>query len=167
MLWIGGALLLLLLALDGLMPPTAFSHASAEVRFPPIRIRSDLKGPEAVVIDTSQVMRRPIPDHDIAAAEPVTPSRPESDADQAQPFTTLQGTAADHSTLTSQPAPAAREAFAQLDRPDQSGNRKPARPVSATRRHAQRRIEASRQHAERLRHLACDWCGPSSPGQAY
>ena len=56
MLWVGGTLLLLLLALDGLMPRTAFSHAAtAEVRFPPIRIHSAVKGPEAVVIECALV----------------------------------------------------------------------------------------------------------------
>ena len=75
-LWVGGTLLLLLFALDGLMPRTAVSHAAtAEVRFPPIRIHSVMKGPEAVVIDTSQTMLRPVPNQEVAAAQTVTPSR--------------------------------------------------------------------------------------------
>ena len=76
MLWVAGTLLLLLFALDGLMPRTAVSHtATAEVRFPPIRIHSAVKGPEAVVIDTSQTMLRPVPNQEVAAAQTVAPSR--------------------------------------------------------------------------------------------
>jgi hypothetical protein len=166
-LWIGGALLLLLLALDGLMPRTAFSHAArAEVRFPPIRIHSDVKGPEAVVIDTSQAVLDAIPNQEAAAAEIVTPSGPESigPAEQSEVLSALQGAGADHGTSPPRPA---REAFAQLEQPDQFAKSQPARPVSATRRHAQRRVEPSRQHAHRFRDLACDRCGSSSPGQAF
>lgn len=53
-LWVGCALLSLLLAADWTLPapaprPITDSHSA----LPPIRIRSDTKGPEAVVIDTS------------------------------------------------------------------------------------------------------------------
>jgi len=50
---IGGVLLLLLWVADGLMPRFASGGAlTARVAFPPIRIRSDVKGPEAVAIVT-------------------------------------------------------------------------------------------------------------------
>ena len=54
-LWVGGALLVLLFAADSLLPAPLPSKL-IELHFtrPPIRITSDLRGPEAVVIDTSQ-----------------------------------------------------------------------------------------------------------------
>lgn len=69
-LWVGSALLLLLLAVNSLMPHAA-SRDAAEIEFPPIRIRSDVKGPDAVVIDTSHAMLGAVSDGDIAASEPV------------------------------------------------------------------------------------------------
>ena len=53
-LWVGGTLLGLFFAADALMPPPAASrYFSATAKMPTIRIHSELKGPEAVVIDTS------------------------------------------------------------------------------------------------------------------
>jgi hypothetical protein len=66
--WVGGALLLLLLAAGWTLPapapsPLADSHSA----LPPIRIRSDTKGPEAVVIDTNGFgLRARAAEHDIA-----------------------------------------------------------------------------------------------------
>ncbi|CCE08411.1 exported hypothetical protein [Bradyrhizobium sp. STM 3843] len=76
LLWVGGALLLLLFALDGLLPQTASSEAfSASTELPPIRIRSEIKGPEAVVIDTSRAARLPTqPNDEAAASEPSSPT---------------------------------------------------------------------------------------------
>lgn len=71
---VGGALLLLLLAADWTLPapapsPLTDSHSA----LPPIRIHSDIKGPEAVLIDTSGFgLRARPPEHDIA---PEAPSR--------------------------------------------------------------------------------------------
>lgn len=71
-LWVGCALLSLLLAADWTLPapaprPITDSHSA----LPPIRIRSDTKGPEAVVIDTSGSGLRARPaEHDIAAEAP-------------------------------------------------------------------------------------------------
>ena len=54
-LWVGGALLVLLFAADSLLPaPLPSKLIESHSTLPPIRITSDLKGPEAVVIDTSQ-----------------------------------------------------------------------------------------------------------------
>ena len=69
-LWVGGALLVLLFAADSLLPaPLPSKLIESHSTLPPIRIISDLKGPEAVVIDTSQPGFLPmLPDKEIAAA---------------------------------------------------------------------------------------------------
>ena len=69
-LWIGGALLVLLFAADSLLPaPLPSKLIELHSTLPPIRITSELKGPEAVVIDTSQPGFLPmLPDKEIAAA---------------------------------------------------------------------------------------------------
>jgi hypothetical protein len=166
-LWIGGVLLLLLFVADGWMPRTASSGAlTARVNFPPIRIRSDVKGPGAVVIDTTRASLPPASGPELAAERRASPSL---ESDQSAADSLPQQAAADSSPLASAPAPAAREAFAELVQPGRAMSRKPktARSAPAARRHAQARIEAPRQHAERLRYLACDWCGPSNPRQAF
>jgi hypothetical protein len=54
-LWVGGALLVLLFAADSLLPaPPPSKLIESHFTRPPIRITSDLKRPEAVVIETSQ-----------------------------------------------------------------------------------------------------------------
>ena len=69
-LWVGGTLLVLLFAADSMLPalpPRKLMESHSTL--PPIRITSDLKGPEAVVIDTSQSHFLPmLPDKVIAAA---------------------------------------------------------------------------------------------------
>ena len=59
-LFVGGALLALLFVANWLVPASSERTVSA-VKFPPIRIHSDRKGPEAVVIDTSKSMLAPMP----------------------------------------------------------------------------------------------------------
>ncbi|MET4274826.1 hypothetical protein ABIB68_003779 [Bradyrhizobium sp. F1.2.2] len=68
-LWVGGALLLLLLAAGWTLPAPAPSPLTdSRSALPPIRIRSDTKAPEAVVIDTSGFgLRARAAEHDIAA----------------------------------------------------------------------------------------------------
>ena len=54
-LFVGGALLTLLFAANWLMPlPASSELINSDVKPPVIRIHSELKGPEAVVIDTSK-----------------------------------------------------------------------------------------------------------------
>lgn len=69
-LWVGGALLVLLFAADSLLPaPLPSKLIESPSTLPPIRITSELKGPEKVVIDTSQPNFLPTPlDKEIAAA---------------------------------------------------------------------------------------------------
>jgi hypothetical protein len=73
-LWVGGALLVLLFAANSLLPaPLPSKLIESHSTLPPIRIASGLKGPEAVVIDTSQPGFLPIlPDREIAAPSPLS-----------------------------------------------------------------------------------------------
>ncbi|MGM4870711.1 hypothetical protein AB7645_05740 [Bradyrhizobium sp. 956_D2_N1_5] len=67
---VGGALLLLLLAADWVLPaPLPSRLTDSHSALPPIRIHTELKGPEAVIIDTSGFGLLPMPpEHDIAVA---------------------------------------------------------------------------------------------------
>jgi len=163
-LWVGAALLLILVVLGGSTPRTAFSELSrAEVKFPPIRIHSDAKGPEAVVIDTSQAIPPAVSNHGLAALEATTVPSFKSAAPFDQPVSSTPRQAiGDSSPAAGAPAPS--EAFAQLVHPDRSMSSKKA---ARTRRSARARIEAPRKYAEHFRHLACDWCGRSSLGEAF
>jgi hypothetical protein len=58
-LFVGGAMLALLFVANWFVPASRERTDSA-VNFPPIRIHSDRKGPEAVVIDTSKSMLAPM-----------------------------------------------------------------------------------------------------------
>ncbi|WP_271575378.1 hypothetical protein [Bradyrhizobium sp. CCBAU 11361] len=68
---VGGALLLLLLAADWVLPaPSPSRLLDSHSALPPIRIHSERRGPEAAVIDTSGFGQRPAPaEHDIAQAQ--------------------------------------------------------------------------------------------------
>jgi len=81
-LWVGGTLLVLLFAADSMLPALPPSKLmESHSTLPPIRITSDLKGPEAVVIDTSQSHFLPmLPDKVIAAAPPQLLSADVADA---------------------------------------------------------------------------------------
>ncbi|MET3334931.1 hypothetical protein ABIF61_003455 [Bradyrhizobium japonicum] len=67
---VGGALLLLLLAADWVLPaPLPSRLTDSHSALPPIRIHTELKGPEAVIIDTIGFGLLPMPpEHDIAVA---------------------------------------------------------------------------------------------------
>jgi hypothetical protein len=58
-LFVGGALLMLLIAANWLIPRSR-SNELIDTKLPEIRIHSELKGPEAVVIDTSKSVIGPI-----------------------------------------------------------------------------------------------------------
>lgn len=87
-LWVGGTLLMLLLAINALLPPPAASrYFSASARLPTVRIHSEVKGPGKVTIDTSGFVRREFRTGLLAASEqnafagtgselPTTSSRP-------------------------------------------------------------------------------------------
>lgn len=60
LLSVGGALLLLLLAADWVLPaPLPNRFAQSEPAMPPIRIHSAVKQPERIVIDTNQLLPKP------------------------------------------------------------------------------------------------------------
>jgi hypothetical protein len=59
-LGVGGALLALLFAADALMPRTVSENIAPGPALPKIRIYSERKGPEAVVIDTKQLALAPV-----------------------------------------------------------------------------------------------------------
>jgi hypothetical protein len=61
LLSVGGALLLLLLAADWVLPAPSSRLTDSHSARPPIRIHSELKGPEAVVFDTSGIKYHPAP----------------------------------------------------------------------------------------------------------
>jgi hypothetical protein len=81
-LFVGGALLTLLLVANWLLPPTTSNKlTNSRVRLPPIRIHSELKGPEAVVIDTTNSRIGSMLAHeDVIVRQAVAPS--ESVADE-------------------------------------------------------------------------------------
>jgi len=139
---VGGALLLLLLAADLVLPAPLPSRLSdSHSTLPPIRIHSELKGPDAVIIDTSGfgLLSMP-PGHDIAE----TPSQlPEPEAASAA-----------MDVIHSSPAPATdlrlRESLARLQPPvhDQaSGGTRPRDVAARQRKLAQARPGKRRRSA--------------------
>jgi hypothetical protein len=164
-LWVGGALLVLLFAADSLLPPPSKlieSHST----LPPIRITSDRKGPDAVVIDTSQPGFPPmLPDQEIAAAP--SPSLSSDVADAArQPPASLseQAYASDGSPAISTRV---RETLAQLG-PGASPQAGSSRRLASNPQHnfAQTRSEKRQRSA---RHPSFDttleWCDSRIHGQ--
>jgi hypothetical protein len=113
-LWVGGALLALLFATDSLLPaPLPSKLIVSHSTLPPIRITSELKGPEAVVIDTSLPGFPPIlPDQAIAAASSPPISSDIADAAPQPPASSSeQADASDESPAISTHV---RETLAQL-----------------------------------------------------
>ena len=117
---VGGALLTLLFAADWLMArPAPNGSINSHSELPVIRIHSELKGPDAVVIKTNQPTILPLPaGHQSAAAaqgssspefhldntyeESVSPVLEQTDADDLRP------------AMPAEPAPNVRDRFAQL-----------------------------------------------------
>jgi hypothetical protein len=148
-LWVGGALLALLFATDSLLPaPLPSKLIVSHSTLPPIRITSELKGPEVVVIYTSQPSFLPIlPDREIAAA-PAPLSSDIADAVPQPPASSSeQADASDESPAISTHV---RETLAQLASgvPYQAvSSRKRGRLASKRQRLAQIRSEKRRQSA--------------------
>jgi hypothetical protein len=113
-LWVGGALLVLLFAADALLPARPPSKLiESHFTRPPIRITSDLKRPEAVVIETSQPAFLPaLPGKEFAVAPSPPPSSDVAEAVR-QPPTSLseQADASDGNPAISSRV---RETLAQL-----------------------------------------------------
>ena len=126
---VGSALLALLFAIDGLMPQTAFSETSrAEVKLPPIRIRSEAKGPEAV--DTDHPSLRAAADQEVAVPEPIALPRSQSRHQLTTQPTVPQAATADVSAPV--PAPFGLETSANVGQPYRSASNKPATARSAS-----------------------------------
>ena len=169
-LWVGGALLVLLFAADSLLPaPLPSKLIESHSTLPPIRITSELKGPEAVVIDTSQPGFLPmLPDKEIAAAPSPPLSSDVADAVRQPPASlSEQADASDGSPAISTHV---RETLAQLgpgvsDRAG-SSRRRVGLASEPQRNFAQTRSEKRRRSA---RHPSFDttleWCDSLSHGQ--
>ena len=114
-LWVGGALLVLLFAADSLLPaPLPSKLIESHFTRPPIRITSDLKRAEAVVMETSQPDFLPVlPGKEFAVAPSPPRSSDVTDAVR-QPPTSLseQADASDVNPAISPPR--VRETLAQL-----------------------------------------------------
>ena len=151
-LWVGGALLALLFATDSLLPaPLPSKLIVSHSTLPPIRITSELRGPEAVVIDTSQPGFPPIlPDPEIAVASSPPISSEMADAVPQPPASSSEpADASDESPAISTHV---RETLAQLatGAPDQAvSSRGRSRLASKRQRHlVQIRSEKRRQSAQ-------------------
>ncbi len=149
---VGSALLLLLFAVDGLIPRTAFSELSrAEVGLPPIRIRSEAKGPEAVIIDTGHAMPPAASDREVAASEPASLPHSESEAELERTVAQVDNRhAANAGASAAAPARADLEAFAQVRQPGRSAFSKPRTARSASRARRKSHFAEAREHGKRF-----------------
>jgi hypothetical protein len=112
-MWVGGVLLVLLFAANSLLPESPPNKLiESHSTLPPIRIASELKGPEAVIIDTSQPGFPPIlPDRETPVPSPLTSDVADA-ARQPPASITEQADASDGSPAI---PPQVRETLAQLD----------------------------------------------------
>ena len=122
-LFAGGALLTLLFAANWLLPsPPPHAHVGSDPNLANIRIHSELKGPDAVVIDTTKpiMMAAPAPQMDIAGPQAAGMASPPAEDAGAPPD-------AAHRTLVS---PELGASFAQLvpTPPKRAGWSEPKRP---------------------------------------
>ena len=169
-LWVGGALLVLLFVANSLLPaPLPSKLIVSHSTFPPIRITSELKGPEAVVIDTSQRDFLPtLPDKEIAAAPWPPLSSDVADAARQPPASlSEQADASDGSPAVSTHV---RETLAQLGPgvSDQAGSSR--RPVGlASEPHGNFAQTRSKKQRRSARHSSFDAtierCDSPSHGQ--
>jgi len=169
-LWVGGALLVLLFAADSLLPaPLPSKLIESHSTLPPIRITSERRGPEAVVIDTSQLGFPPmLPDKEIAAAPSPPLSSDVADAVRQPPVSSSEQ--ADGSDGSPAISTHVREALARLgpEVSDQAGSgRSQFGLASKSQRNlAQTRSEKRRRSA---RHPSFEttreWCDSRSDGQ--
>lgn len=110
---VGGALLLLLFAANWVMPAPSPSQPESQSTLPRIRIHSDVKGPEAVVIDTN----RPLPVL-VGNAIPTPDQEPASPIDAAEPPGSHNPADAGASDRSTAPIPShVRESWAKLGPP--------------------------------------------------
>jgi hypothetical protein len=127
-LFVGGALLALLFAADAVTPrqPTTESTNSGP-RLPRIRIHSELKGPEAVVIDTSRPTIVPTHTAQEDAGKIIAPAAPHVAENVAQPVSPSpkQIDAKELSKAERKPQPHSKIARARSKRPPVSYAQRP------------------------------------------
>jgi hypothetical protein len=171
-LWVGGALLALLFAAEPLLPaPLPSKLIVSHSTLPPIRITSELKGPEAVVIDTSQPGFLPVLlDKEIAAAPSQLLSSDLADAVRQPPPTLSERVDGSEGSLAI--STHVRETLAQLDPevPKQagSGKRRSGLVSKPQRNFTQTRFEKRRRSARyRSFDTTLEWCASPSYGQGY
>ncbi|MDE5455922.1 hypothetical protein GWE18_24410 [Bradyrhizobium sp. CSA112] len=169
-LWVGGALLVLLFAADSLLPaPLPGKLIESHSTLPPIRITSELKGPEKVVIDTSQFGFLPtLPDKEIAAAPSPPLSSDVANAVRQSPVSSSgQADGSDGSPAISTHV---RETLAQLG-PEVSDQASSSRSQFGLASKSQRNLAQTRSEKRRrsARHPSFDttreWCDSLSDGQ--
>jgi len=174
---VGGALLMLLFAADWLMSqPAPNGSINSHSELPAIRIHSELKGPDAVVIVTNQPAILPILAKHQGAAAPQSLPSPESHVDNTYEEAippVLEKVDADNGrpAMSVEPVPNVRDRFAQLapgslrhDDPSESkGVEFTPRPK---RKRARARTEKPLSLAEHSRFdPALEWCHSSQRGR--
>ena len=169
-LWVGGVLLVLLFAANSLLPaPLPSKLIVSHSTLPPIRITSELKGPEAVVIDTGYPGFLPmLPDKEVTAAPSQLLNSDVADAARQPPLSlSEQADASDGSPAIPTHV---RETLAQLGPAvsDQAGSSpRPAGLASEPRRNfAPTRSEKRRRPAWHPSFdTTLEWCASLSHGQ--
>jgi hypothetical protein len=135
---VGGALLVFLSAAGWLLPAPPPSPFASEVALPPIRIHSDMKRPEPVVIDTTQPPPAP---EEIVTASPHVRGLDSTDAAQAPTVITKDGETHLLASTASQqreiPAPVVRDRA--LGGPHGSAASEPRRQLAHVQSSKQRR----------------------------
>jgi hypothetical protein len=115
---VGGALLLLLFAADWVLPaPLPIRFDESHSVLPPIRILSELKRPEVVVIDTNQAAPTPMPPDEIALTTSQLPTFDVANAAQQPRSSVSEQLDESESSLVTSPLTVspARESLAQLE----------------------------------------------------
>lgn len=167
---VGGALLLLLLAADWVLPaPLPTRLVESDSALPPIRIHSELRPPEAVVIDTNRPeLMAARPDNGVALAISELPSSDVANAGQQRPSSlSVPVDWGESRRITlSQTLSHARESFAQSrpvarDRTSQ-GKRRRVANSKPQRKFAQAPIWERRPARHRSFDTALRWCNFSS-----
>jgi hypothetical protein len=153
---------MLLFAADWLMArPVPNGSINSHSELPGIRIHSELKGPEAVVIDTNQPTIPPLPAKHQGAAAPQSLPSPESHVDNTyeEPvLPVLKQVDADDSrpAMSAEPAPNVRDQFEQLvpgslRHDDPRDSKRGEFTPQPRRKRARLRIERPRSFAQRSR----------------
>ena len=152
---VGAALLLLLFAANWVLPAPSSGQPESQTTLPRIRIHSDAKGPEAVVIDTN----RPLPVlAENATATPLQPSAGTELIDGAEPPGAPEPADGGASDRSAAPIPSRfRESWAKLG-PTPGDQATADSDRGEVRSEAQRRRTPSRsaKHRRPVRSLALD-----------